>query len=375
MLLWSGLGIAGLSAGGFAAWLAGLPPASAARAQPPIPAEEAAATLAALRPPKRARPLIAVIGLHDGTETNDYLMTYGILARADIADVMALATVNGDVTLYPALKVVADATLDAFDARHPDGADYVIVPAMRRDDDPQVLRWIREQAGKGAIVISVCAGALVLANTGLLDGRRATTHWYYLDRLRRRHPSIRYVPDRRLVVDGGVATTTGITASLPMMLTLIEAIAGRARAEAVAQDLGVAGWDAKHDSAAFRFNRPFALTAMRNRLAVWRHETLGLEILPGIDEVALALVADAWSRTYRSRALTFCAGPGPLRSRNGLRIVPDQVAAGWPAETALPPLKEKQPVQALDDALAGIGSRYGAATTDLVAMQLEYPRG
>src|SRR4051794_9970725 len=98
---------------------------------------------------------------------------------------------------------------------------------MSRDDEPAVLQWIRRQAAKGAVVIGVCAGAKVVANAGLLDGRRATTHWYHLRELRERHPAIRYVPDRRFVVDRGVATTTGISASIPMSLTLIEAIAGR----------------------------------------------------------------------------------------------------------------------------------------------------
>ena len=99
---------------------------------------------------------------------------------------------------------------------------------MSRDDDPAVLAWIQGQAGKGAIIIGICAGAKVVAAARLLDGRRATTHWYFLREMLRRNPAIDYVPNRRMVVDQGVATTTGITASMPMMLTLIEAIAGRA---------------------------------------------------------------------------------------------------------------------------------------------------
>ena len=73
-----------------------------------------------------------------------------------------------------------------------------------------------------------------VAETGLLDGKRATTHWYVLKGMLDRHPSIQYVPDRRLVADQNVVTTTGISASIPMTLTLIEAIAGREKAEAVA---------------------------------------------------------------------------------------------------------------------------------------------
>ena len=113
---------------------------------------------------------------------------------------------------------------------------------------------------------------------GLLDGKRATTHWYYVKELLTKHPAIHYVADRRMVIDGKVATTTGISASMPIALTLIEAIAGRQKAEAVARDIGVPDWDARHDSDAFRFTRPFATTALRNTAAFWNRETLGIDL-------------------------------------------------------------------------------------------------
>src|SRR5690606_15774321 len=94
-----------------------------------FPEAERRTMLAALQPPKRARPLVAVVGLNEATETTDYLLTAGVLRRADVADVLLLATGPGPVQLYPALAVHADQTVADFDARHPDGADYVIVPA------------------------------------------------------------------------------------------------------------------------------------------------------------------------------------------------------------------------------------------------------
>jgi putative intracellular protease/amidase len=315
---------------------------------------------------------VAVIGINDATETTDYLIPTGILRRADVAEVAALATGDGPVRLYPALRVVPDAMIAEFDARHPDGADYVVVPAMSRDDDPAALAWIRRQAARGAIVIGVCTGAKVVANAGLLDGRRATTHWYYLDEMLDRHPTIHYAADRRFVVDRGVATTTGITASMPMMLTLVEAIAGRGKAQAVAGELGLARWDARHVSGAFRLSRPFVRTVIGNRLAFWGQETLGIPLAPGIDEVALALAADAWSRTYRSRAVTFADTPAALPGRGGLRILPDEVASDWPAERQLP-FGGRKPAEVLDQALQAIAARYGAGTAYVVAMQLEYP--
>jgi len=141
---------------------------------------------------------------------------------------------------------------------------------MSRDDDPAALNWIKSQARKGAMIIGVCAGAKVVAAAGLLSGKRATTHWYYLEALRKKYSAIHYVPDRRLVVDECVATTTGISASMPMALTLIEAIAGRDKAKAVARDLGLTSWDAGHASDAFSFTRPFALTAISSQITAPR---------------------------------------------------------------------------------------------------------
>jgi hypothetical protein len=158
-----------------------------------------------------------------------------------------------------------------------------------------------------------------------------------------------------------------------MSLTLIEAIAGRDKARAVGREIGLPDWDTRHDSGAFKFTRPFALTAIGNTAAFWAHERLGIELKPGIDEVSLALITDAWSRTYRSQAVTFANAAGALQSRNGMRILPDEVATNWPAERLLS-VGNRKPAEALDKVLEEITARYGTRTTDFVTMQLEYPR-
>lgn len=370
-LIRGGAALIALSLAGFGGWMASLPAATAPQA-PAVPQVEAEAMLAALKP-RRERPLVAVIGINDATETTDYLMPTGILRRADVAEVVMLATGPGAVELYPALRVEPDATIAEFDAAHPEGADYVIVPAMSRDDDPTALAWIRSQAEKGALIVGVCAGAKVVAAAGLLDGKRATTHWYYLGEMLKRSPAIRYVEDRRMVADEGVATTTGISASMPMMLTLIEAIAGRAKAEAVARGLGVGQWDARHASAAFRLTRPFAATVLANRMAFWNREGLGIRLEPGMDEVSLALVADAWSRTYRSTATTFAAARGAVETVNRIRVLPDRTGTDWPESLRVSVFPDREPVDALDLTLDTIAARYGERTAHVVAMQLEYP--
>ena len=365
--MWIVVSVLVLLAVGFGVWIYSLPPPTAINA-PPVAATEVASMLASLQPPKRARPLIAIIGINDATETTDYLMPYGMLRRANVADVVMLATRPGAVKLYPALTVEPQATVAEFDEGHPQGADYVIVPAMSRDNDPVVMQWLKEQTAKGAFIMGVCAGAKVVAAAGLLDGKRATTHWFYRQQLRDEHPSILYVADRRIVVDRGVATTTGISASMPMSLTLIEAIAGRAKAEEVARSLGLESWDARHDSNAFKLTRPFVMTVLGNVLAFWKRAQIDIAVSPGMDEVSLALVADAWSRTYRSRALTFADTPAAVM------IIPDHTGKVLPALQSINRAVNQPPAKALDYTLAAITERYGKRTADVVAMQLEYPQ-
>ena len=359
-LFWILPGIVFVGLLGFGGWLLALPARTSDAAAPQVPEAEVQAMLADLRPVREGRPVIAVIGRNDATETTDYLMPTGILRRANIADVTMVATGPGSVQLYPALRVQPDETIADFDARHPNGADYVIVPAMSRDDDPLVLDWLRAQAEKGARIIGVCAGAKVVAAAGLLDGMRATTHWFYLGEMLDRSPTIRYVPDRRMVSDGAVTTITGI-----------EAIAGRPKAQQVAAGLGLDQWDARHESDAFTLTRPFALTVLGNRMAFWKRDELWLRIDDGVDEVSLALVVDAWSRSYLAGTRTIATSRGAIVSANGVRILPDGVAE--PGRQPLAFTQDARPADTLDDTLSAIAGRYGPRTASVVAMELEYP--
>lgn len=124
--------------------------------------------------PGHERPVIAILGDSVSTEITDFLLPYGVLQRAGVAHVFAVAAEGPLITMYTGLRVQADLDISAFDQRYPEGADYVIVPAMRRAQLAPMLAWLQAQADKGATVASICDGALVVANSGLLKGRRGT---------------------------------------------------------------------------------------------------------------------------------------------------------------------------------------------------------
>jgi transcriptional regulator GlxA family with amidase domain len=106
------------------------------------------------------------------------------------------------------------------------------VEAMRSDE---LLAEVRRIAGRARRVGSICTGALVLAATGLLDGRTATTHWAFCDDLARDFPEITVEPDRIFVRDGNVFTSAGVTAGMDLALALVEADHGIEVARKVAR--------------------------------------------------------------------------------------------------------------------------------------------
>jgi putative intracellular protease/amidase len=345
-------------------------PSAAALPGPAIPATERAETIARLRSRKRLRPVIALVADNRGAETTDLLVPFAALSQSGLADAFVVAPTLEPIELMPALRIRPQLTLADFDRAHSEGADYVIVPALHHEDATPVLDWIKMQSRQGAMVVGVCAGAKVLGRAGLLDHHRATTHWAYVAALSRAHPTMTWVRDRRYVVDPGVVTTTGVSASLPMSLALVEAIGGRAAADDLAAELGVASFDARHNSAAFSLSARTIAIGLANRIEFWNHEKVGVPVADGVDEIALGFTCDCFSRTYRSRAVTLGL-TSAVRTRHGLELLVDQTE--FHAGPLLAPPAAAAPARSLDSTLSLIANRYGSPTAAFVALQLEYP--
>ncbi|SES42301.1 helix-turn-helix domain-containing protein [Actinokineospora terrae] len=125
-----------------------------------------------------------------------------------------------------------------------DGADTLIVP--NRPDPvvpvrPEVLAAVRRAADRGARLVSFCTGAFTLAEAGVIEGRRVTTHWRWVDEFARRHPGVRLEPDVLFVDDGDVLTAAGSAAALDLGLHLIRRDHGAEIANIVSRRLIFAG--------------------------------------------------------------------------------------------------------------------------------------
>ncbi|MET8569289.1 GlxA family transcriptional regulator [Streptomyces sp. NPDC004783] len=134
------------------------------------------------------------------------------------------------------LAVVPDEALTGAPVPH-----TLLVPGGHgtRHPDPRLIEWLRAHGSRPPRLVSVCTGAALLAAAGLLDGRRATTHWAYCDRLAREHPAVEVDPDPIYVRDGHVATSAGVTSGIDLALALVEDDLGRDVALTVARHLVV----------------------------------------------------------------------------------------------------------------------------------------
>ncbi len=178
--------------------------------------------------------------------------------------------------------------------------DVAIVPGAPPDPHPgeqePVVAWLRRHQARVPTIVSICTGAFVLGAAGLLDGRRATTHWMLLDELRARFPAVHVVDEGIHVKDGPIWTSAGLTAGIDLTLALVEEHHGHAVAMAVAKRMVLflrrSGNQAQFSSA-----------LERQREALPEHRDLAAYVLEHLDE-ALSVTRLAAATGMSPRTLT-----------------------------------------------------------------------
>jgi len=184
-----------------------------------------------------------VIVLYPGTELLDVTGPASVFANANDGsrparyEVVVVAAQAGAMATSSGVSIVATHALRS--VRGP--IDTLLIPGGEGTraalGDDALVAGIARLAARARRVASVCSGAFLLAKSGMLDGRRATTHWKYLAELRRAFPRVRVDGDAIFVQDGRYWTSAGVTAGLDLALALVEADLGREHALAVARGL------------------------------------------------------------------------------------------------------------------------------------------
>lgn len=180
---------------------------------------------------------------------------------------------------------------------------------------PTLLAYLRHSAKTSRRVASICTGAFVLAKAGLLDGKRATTHWFFAREMQERFPKVKVEEDRIFIIDGSIWTSAGMTAGMDLALAMVEKDLGAEAARSVAQKLVMhqrrAGGQLQHsellDLAPKSDRIQNALTFAKKNL----HTALTVEHLAE----AACLSPRQFSRTFRTET-----GQTPAKAVENLRL-------------------------------------------------------
>ena len=208
------------------------------------------------------------------------------------------------------------------------GGDGVNTPATCAT----TLAYVRDTATTARRVASVCSGTYILAEAGLLDGKRATTHWSRTKDIQKRYPAIRLEPDRIFVQDGMIWSSAGITAGIDLSLALVGADEGEAVARRVAQQLVVYH---RRPGGQSQFSALIDIKSRRfDTLLAWARENLA-------ESLSVEQLADRAAMSPRNFARLFTAETGvtPAKAVERLRV------------EAARALLDSQPLQVEDVAL------------------------
>ncbi len=182
-------------------------------------------------------------------------------------------------------------------------------------ENPVLIDWVRHRATQARRIASVCTGAFLLAAAGLLEGRRAATHWEYCSRLAQRFPSVRVEPDPIFVRDGPVWTSAGVTAGIDLALALVEEDLGRSIALAVARYLVVF---LKRPGGQAQFSTTLALQTAEDQFGAL-HDWISTHLAEDLSLSVLAHQAGMSERSF-SRHYAQATGQTPARAIERLRV-------------------------------------------------------
>ena len=186
---------------------------------------------------------VAIVG-YPGVQSLDVVGPFEVFSMANrfgerqFYEVLLASPTGGDIVCNSGVTLAGSTALKDL----PQGLDTILIGggdnagliSMR---DPSVVDWLNRQVETTRRVGSVCSGAFVLAAAGVLDGRRATTHWEVCSELQSFRPSIRVEPDAIFVADPPFYTSAGITAGIDLCLSFVEADCGPQLALAVARNM------------------------------------------------------------------------------------------------------------------------------------------
>lgn len=288
--------------------------------QAPMPALQGVSVPA--HDPKK--PTVAVLLSNPTTEVFDFMVPYEMFAMTESYNVYAVAPDKNVKLLSGGLDLMPHYSFDELDRLLGKSPDLIVIPAMPIVDEAKykpVREWIQKHSDTK--LLSICAGALNLADTGLLKGKEATTDWksfgfHEIDS----YPETKWRRDVRYVADGNIVASAALTSGIDAVLYVISQQLGEPMAEKIAKEMNYPSYHFVKNPKA----DPYYLDASEwiytfNLAFQWNKKSAGVWLYNGMDDGALATIFDTYAASGTTKVHTISDAKQPVVTKYHLNLV------------------------------------------------------
>jgi transcriptional regulator GlxA family with amidase domain len=282
--------------------------------------------------PDPAKKIAVVVSGPRGVEIGDAMEAFEILARSDVFNVYVVAPERTPLSLNPgpmfggsSLDFIPHFSFAEYDGQIGRAPDLIAIPWFEGGYSPEgdgaTLDWIRTHFGANTTILGICSGNIILADTGLVTGRTATTNTGTFDRVEAASPTTTWLHNLRYVDDGNIVTTSNLTSGIAGALHVVDREAGRAKALDVARQIGYSHTGVLDDP---RFEPTDESMTLRlgDAALAGAEEQLGVLVYDGVTELGLSGIVDPFVGSFSARTYAMAPERRIVRSLHGLDLLP-----------------------------------------------------
>ena len=286
---------------------------------PPKPGEAISTVLPASPTLDPKKKTVLILMSNAGTELTDFLAPFEIFSASGTVNVITAAPFREVSPTTGALAV-----LPHFDLKTAPHADLIVVPAVMDPDNQTLASWLTENAPKAKTVLSICEGARVAGNAGLLANHQVLTHFAARNELQKQFPSATFGSGMRYLEDGNLISTAGVTAGIDGSLFALGKMMGPKIALETAKKLGLP-FRPQNEQTQDDQNRSFGprtyLQLILRAAFDWNKPDVGVFLYQGVSEIGLAASLETFSRSFDAHSKSFSTARGFLKTENGLDVI------------------------------------------------------
>lgn len=270
------------------------------------------------------KPTAAVVLGSPTTEVFDFVVPYQMLAMTEAYNVYAVAPTKNMTSLTGGLDLVPHYSFEEMDQLLGASPDLIVIPYMPLGDQEKykpVREWIQKHSE--TFLLSICGGAINLADTGLLQGKSSTIHWQFFDQTTRAFPETNWIRDQRFVVGGeNMVSSAGLTSGIDATLYVISQQLGESVAEKIANELNYPSYhfvkNPKVDPYYIDLSENVYLF---NQAFQWNQKQTGVLLYDGMDEGELSSIYDTYAASGTTKVISLSHSEQPIVTKHHLNLI------------------------------------------------------